>query len=313
VEESSVPLVSVLIPTHNRPGWLAGSLRSVLDGEFKDFELIVSNNGDPEHTRRLAEEIEDPRIRWVEHDPTSSALEHMASLFCRATGRYVAVLHDDDWWDSTFLAKLVPPLEERDDAVLAFCDLHHVDTDDVLHPRTAEQLSVRFGRADRAEGYHQPFFDVAARQSAPWTGSVIRREVLRFDEVPTEMVTVDDVWIVYALARTGGAAYFRKERLLYRRAHAGSTTSGRFLETYTGAIALREHMMQDPGMAPYRAELEDQLSRDHLSAGGALLRDRARRRARRHLLRSIRLRPRAKAFGGLVASFAVPDALLDRI
>src|SRR5690349_15661316 len=113
-----VPLVSVLIPTHNRPRWLAGSIRSVIDGEVDDFELIVSNNGDPEHTRRLAREIVDPRIRWVEYDRTSRMPEHMISLFGRAGGRYVAVLHDDDWWDPTYLAKLVPALEERDDAVL---------------------------------------------------------------------------------------------------------------------------------------------------------------------------------------------------
>ena len=307
-----VPLVSVLIPTHNRPQWLAGSIRSVLDGEFTDFELIVSNNGDPEHTRRLAEEIQDPRVRWVEHDRTSGMLEHMASLFGRASGRYVAVLHDDDWWDSTYLAKLVPALEARDDAVLAFCDLHHVDTDDVVHPEVAQRLSVRFGRADRAQGYYKPFFDVAARQSAPWTGSVIRRDALQ-PEVPAEVSAVDDLWMVYALARTGGAAYFCKERLLYRRAHSGSATSGRQLAAYTGAIACRRRMAGDPEMAPYAAELRTQLSRDHLLAGAALLRAHARGPARRHLVRSLRLRPRVRAVGGLVASFVAPEAILDKI
>ena len=302
----------MLIPTHNRPRWLAGAVRSVLDGEFTDLELIVSNNGDPEHTRRLAAEIADPRVRWVFHDRTSGMLDHMLSLFGRATGTYVAVLHDDDWWDRTYLAKLVPPLEERDDAVLAFCDLHHVDTDDVLHPQTAEQLSVRFGRADRDQGYYKPFFDVAARQSAPWTGSVIRRAALQ-PEVPAEVASVDDLWLVYALARTGGAAYFRKEQLLYRRAHSGSETSARFLTAYTHAITCRERMLADPGMAPYTGVLRAQLSRDHMSAGAALLREHARSRARRHLLRSLRLRLHAKALGGLVASFVAPDAVLDKL
>jgi hypothetical protein len=277
-----------------------------------DFELIVSNNGEPEHTRRLAKEIRDPRVRWVEYDRTSGMLEHSTSLFGRASGRYVAFLHDDDWWDTTYLAKLVPALEARDDAVLAFCDHHHVDTDDRVHPDVTQRLSVRFGRADRAQGYYKPFFDVAARQSAPWTGSVIRRDALQ-PEVPDEMSAVDDLWTMYALARTGGAAYFCKERLLYRREHLGSATSGRHLASYTGAIACRQRMALDPEMAPFAAELRTQLSQDHLSAGAALLREHARGPARRHLVRSLRLRPRARAVGGLVASFVAPDAVLDKI
>ena len=41
------PLVSVVLTTHNRPVWLAEALTSVLDGEFADFEVVVSNNGNP--------------------------------------------------------------------------------------------------------------------------------------------------------------------------------------------------------------------------------------------------------------------------
>ena len=72
-------------------------------------------------------------------------------------------------------------------------------------------------------------------------------------------------------------------------------------------------MLADPGMAPYVGEIRAQLSRDHMSAGAALLREHARSRARRHLVESIRLRPRARAVGGLVASFVAPDAVLDKL
>jgi glycosyltransferase involved in cell wall biosynthesis len=292
---------------------LAGAVRSVLDGEFKDVELVVSNNGDPEHTRRLAEEIQDPRIRWVEYDPTSDMLDHLLSLLVRARGKYVAVLHDDDWWDSTYLAKLVPALEERDDAVLAFVDHHEVDADGEAHPEAAQRMSVRFGRANRAQGYYKPFFDVPARQSAALAGSIIRRDALDLADIPPEMKLVHDLWIVYLLARTGGAAYFCKERLLYRRSHGASATSGRFVDTYTGAILCRERMLQDPRMAPYAEEVRAKLARDHMSAGAALLRRHLRSEARRHLLESLRLRPHPKAVGGLVASWVAPDAALRKI
>jgi glycosyltransferase involved in cell wall biosynthesis len=309
----NTPLVSVLLPTHNRPHWLAGAIRSVVDGAFKDFELIVSNNGDPQHTRKLAEEIQDPRIRWIEYDRSSDILEHVLSLFDRASGKYVAMLHDDDWWDSTYLAKLVPALEERDDAVLGFVDHHQVDAAGIVDKKAADRLTARFGRADLAPGYHKPFFDIAARQSAALAGSLIRRDALDLPSLPAEVGYVFDLWLVYTLAKTGGAAYFQKERLLYLRVHDSSATSGRFLATYSGAILCRRQMLQDPRMAAYAGEIRGKLARDHISAGAALLRQRARSEARAHLLRSLRLRPQAKAVGGLIASWVAPDAALSRI
>src|SRR5262249_61213009 len=60
------PTVSVVLPTHNRPIWLAEALTSVLDGQFQDLEVVVSNNGNPEHTRSLPRAIGDPRGRWIE-------------------------------------------------------------------------------------------------------------------------------------------------------------------------------------------------------------------------------------------------------
>jgi glycosyltransferase involved in cell wall biosynthesis len=305
--------VSVLLPTHNRPQWLAGAVRSVLNGEFRDLELIVSNNGEPEHTRRLAEEIQDPRIQWVEYDRKSGMLEHLVSLLDRACGKYVAVLHDDDWWDSSFLAKLVPPLEERDHAVLAFVDHHEVDARGVLDERSAAASSIRFGRADRSSGYYQPFFDVVARQSAAVAGSLIRRDALDIRQLPPKASFVYDLWILYMLAETGGAAYFHNERLLYLRVHETSATSRRHVAIYTGAILCRERMLQDPRMASFATLIRGKLARDHMSAGAALLRLNARREARGHLLRSLRLRPHPKAIGGLVASCVAPASVLHRI
>jgi len=73
VEDSNVsvvpePLVSVLLPTHNRPVWLAEAIQSVLAGDFIDFEVVVSNNDRPERTRELAKVVRDDRIRWFEQD-----------------------------------------------------------------------------------------------------------------------------------------------------------------------------------------------------------------------------------------------------
>jgi glycosyltransferase involved in cell wall biosynthesis len=45
-----MPLFSVLIPSYNRPELIAKTVRSVLSSDYKDFELIVSDDRSPRQT-----------------------------------------------------------------------------------------------------------------------------------------------------------------------------------------------------------------------------------------------------------------------
>jgi glycosyltransferase involved in cell wall biosynthesis len=310
---ADTPLVSVVLMTHDRPQWLSTAVRSVLDGTFQDLELIVSNNGDPACTRDIAQQIDDERVNWCEFERDSEMIDHLRSAVGRARGRYLAILHDDDWWHSSFLAALVPALQANDEAVMAFTDHYVVNGDGFLDAQASDHCSERFGRAALTTGYYQPFFDIAAQQGAPVTGSLFRRGAIDFAEIDAEMNYVSDVWIVYLHARTGGAAYYHDERLLYSRAHEGSATSSRFVPLYLGTIECRERLIADSNMADFREELCAMLARDHLSAAGAYLRLHRRNDARRHLRESLGIRPGIKAAGGFAASLLAPNALLDRI
>jgi glycosyltransferase involved in cell wall biosynthesis len=318
VEDSNVsvvpePLVSVLLPTHNRPVWLAEAIRSVLAGDFIDFEVVVSNNGRPEHTRELAEVIRDDRIRWLEQDPDTGILRNFLAALERARGRYIAVLHDDDRWAPNMLSALVPPLQRRADAVLSFADHFRTDRDGRVDLADTNRNSRRWGRTALAQGYHQPFFQLAARQSVPITVSVFRRDALAPSALPESVATCYDIWLCYGLACTGGAAYYHDERLLFSRRHPGQHSASRELAGPSSAIALRARMLEDQRMRAYAGVLRERLARDHLTAGAALLRSGARQRAREHLVNSTRMHPSWKATAGLAASWLAPTAVLNRI
>lgn len=307
------PPVSVVLVTHDRPAWLALALQSVLAGEFGNFELIVSNNGDPLHTRTLAAQVGDPRIRWVEYTRDSRSLDHFVAALAQARGEFVALLHDDDWWSPHFLSALVPPLQARADAVLAFSDHYVIDGAGDIDEGLTEEYTRRW-RAGISAGFHQPFFYVVARQSVPITGCVFRRESVPLSAFTAEVDQFLDIWLSYILAQTGGAAYYHgEERLLYYRIHGTSTSAARNLAGYLGAVRCRERMRADPRMHEYDDVLRERLARDHLSAGAAYLRKRARTSARAHLTASLRLRPSTKAVGGLAASWVAPGPLLERL
>jgi glycosyltransferase involved in cell wall biosynthesis len=307
-------LVSVLMPTHNRPCWLAQAIESVLDNTFTDFEVVVSNNGDPEHTRDLARRVPDPRIRWLEHGHYPGQLDNILAALSCARGRYVAFLHDDDRWGPELLSALVPPLESNPDAVLSFSDHHLIDANDRIDQRLTDLGSERWGRARMAPGFHQPFHELAVRQSVPITSSVFRRESFSPATLTRAVGPFNDIWMIYQLARTGGAVYYDNRRLSFCRQHSTSLTNGGDLVTPLCAIRCRTKMLEDPDVRAYGDILSRRLAQDHLTAGGVLLRKDRRRPARAHLSTAVRMRPSSwKAIGGLAASWLAPASLLRRL
>lgn len=307
------PLVSVVLTTHNRPAWLADSLASVLDGTFTDLDVVVSNNGDPCHTRELSAMIDDARVRWVEQAPSLSLVAHFRAALALARGKYVAVLHDDDWWSREFLAALVPPLEEWPEVVVAFADHHIVNARGEVSPERTDATTAISGRRDLAPGIHQPFFELLPRQTIPLLACVFRRELLPPSALPDEIGASYDIWSSYMLASTGGAAYFEPRRLLYYREHSRSVTESGVLDGCLAAISCRSRMLRDPRLDPFRRVLSNRLARDHELAGVRLLRQGSRAEGRAHLRAAIRLHPTAKALAGWSAACLAPRSVLARL
>jgi Glycosyl transferase family 2 len=305
------PLVSVVLPTHNRPLWLRTALTSILEGEFQDLEVIVSNNGEHQHTRDLAEQVNDPRVRWIEQPPCWP-LEHILAALALTRGRYVAPLHDDDWWHPRLLATLVPALEARTDAVLAFVDQAQVSVGGEIDKTATDYYSRASGRATLTPGFHQPFDHLAVREGVSNAGFVFRKESLAVSDIPLEVGTAYDLWVPYLLARTGGAAYYCPDRLVYVRCHASSEFAEEPLGNLLAAVDCQRRMLLDPRLEGYHGELRRRLAAREHGIGTMLLRQGSRPAAREHLLTALRLRASLKGSAALMASWIAPRSLLAR-
>jgi len=88
------PFVSIVVPTRDRPELLRYCLRSLVDQEFRDFEVIVSDNFEKTSARGVFNEIADHRFTYV--TPPSPLAMHDNWEFAaeQARGTYVAVLID---------------------------------------------------------------------------------------------------------------------------------------------------------------------------------------------------------------------------
>jgi glycosyltransferase involved in cell wall biosynthesis len=93
-----MPLVSIIIPTHNRPQMLKEAVDSALAQTFQDFDIIIVLNGASAETNATARRLAENRtVKVVEmEDSTLAASRNFGLTF--ATGEWIAFLDDDDIW-----------------------------------------------------------------------------------------------------------------------------------------------------------------------------------------------------------------------
>jgi hypothetical protein len=136
----SMPAFSVVICTYNRAGMLPGSVGSVLDQTFGDFEVVVVDDGSTDNTREVLRTWTDPRLRYVyRHNGGYCAARNTG--VANAKGEFVTFLDDDDAALPCWLEKLHRVVRTTDCA-LVFCGATYVDE----HGRvTATFLPQRLG------------------------------------------------------------------------------------------------------------------------------------------------------------------------
>lgn len=113
------PLVSVILPTCNRPPMLRRAIASVLAQRYKQWELLVVNDGHDEAARDLVQIAGDPRISYLE-SPISGACAARNHALEAAGGELIAYLDDDNMMDRDWLYAVVWAFERQPDVDLLY-------------------------------------------------------------------------------------------------------------------------------------------------------------------------------------------------
>ena len=121
------PVISIGIPTYNRPIFLTQAINSVLLQTFQDFEIIVSDDCSTDNTSDVVHGIDDPRIRYHRTLTNLRPPRNWNECVRLAQGEFFALLPDDDAYCPNFLAEMVNALRAQSDAAFAQCAYHSVD------------------------------------------------------------------------------------------------------------------------------------------------------------------------------------------
>src|SRR5688572_8967364 len=89
--------LSVCIPVYNCGPYIKEAIDSVLNQDFKDFELIIVDNRSTDNTVSIVKDYKDSRIKLIENDTNIGLLGNWNKAVSLATGQYIKLLPADDF------------------------------------------------------------------------------------------------------------------------------------------------------------------------------------------------------------------------
>ncbi|HEY9818188.1 MAG TPA: glycosyltransferase family 2 protein [Candidatus Obscuribacterales bacterium] len=316
----SEPLVSVIIPTYNRPDYLKDALKSALQQTYRNIEIIVSDNASPDNPQPWIEALNDPRIQVYRQEQNVGMFANVQSAFLRAKGKYMASLLDDDVWEPDFLDKLVPPLERYPSVAIAFCDHYMVSATGEIDIAATEACSRANHRHDLPEGVYYPMAEYGLINGAisPAMAGLIRREAVDWSQIPAEADVLWDMYVNYVCCRDDWASYYCPDKLTRVREHAQSETqqSGARnvqakLRKGRAQIFCFNTLLADDRLKDYHPIFRQRWAHANTTLGIGLIRDRKPVEARPYLWRSLRSQFKMRTFVAIVVSY-LPYALARR-
>ncbi|NQU45008.1 glycosyltransferase [bacterium] len=118
-DQSSGPLVSVVIPAYNAEAFLRRAIQSALDQTWRPLEIIVVDDGSTDCTRARAAAFGDPvRVLYQENKGQPAATNR---AIWESAGNIIALLDADDEWLPDRLKKTVRPLIDNAKVGLTYC------------------------------------------------------------------------------------------------------------------------------------------------------------------------------------------------
>lgn len=290
-DSSELSSIAVILPTYNRAHTLERAVRSVLAQSFRQWQLVIVDDGSIDSTAQLLERLTDPRILVVSVSHQGAAEARNIGVRA-ATAPFVTFLDSDDEALPEWLERLNYAFHEQDaDIVTTGFEIVREDG-----------RSDTFGLRDMG-----PLFD-GVRANIVFSGTwAVRRAI--FEQVggftkgmPASQHTEVAFRLLPAAQRNGWSIVGIESPLI--RHYAKSPDGIR--EDDGAVLAGAEFLIKEYGEM-IRQRDPGRLANHHSVAGFRSARLGERARARRHFLAALRYgRPTFKSVGRLILSLIWP-------
>jgi glycosyltransferase involved in cell wall biosynthesis len=138
----SAPVFSIVLPTYNRPELLRRAISSVCRQTFRDFELIVVDDGSTMSCCSALPDPADARIQLI-RNPSNIGVAGSRNVGIEAArGTYISFLDDDDEYRSSFLSSTYACLKNTPANIgLSWCSVEYIRY--AKEPTATQRTEVR--------------------------------------------------------------------------------------------------------------------------------------------------------------------------
>ncbi len=210
------PRVSVIIPAYNIAEYIAETLDSALAQTFKDFEIIVVNDGSPDaaHLEKVLIPYFDKIIYLKQANGGAAAARNTA--ISAARGSILAFLDGDDVWYAEKLASQTAFLEANN-YEMVYCNAL-LFGEPLFNGKTFMQTAP-------SKGMVTPENLLEGRCNVLTSGNIVFKElVVKYGMFDLKAIRVEDFELWFRLCKNGVKIGYQKKVMLKYRIRAGSLT-----------------------------------------------------------------------------------------
>lgn len=119
--ENAEDLISIIVPVYNVAEYLQKCIESILDQEYKNFELILVNDGSTDSSFTICEKFASKEARIIIHNQENKGVSAARNVgLTLAKGKYICFVDSDDYIDPRYLSIMYRNLMSTD-ADISIC------------------------------------------------------------------------------------------------------------------------------------------------------------------------------------------------
>lgn len=204
-------MISVVIPLYNKVDHIEDTLRSVLAQSYKDYEIVVVDDGSTDGSTELVENLEIDNLRLIRQNNAGVSAARNRGIE-EARGEFVAFLDADDLWKPDYLAVQFKMTQTYPDCDVFATDYEFKDSVGKVSPTVLNKMDIN------QSGIFENYFEVASCSHPPlWTSAVMARRsaLLAIGGFPLGIRSGEDLLTWARLACRYRIAYCRKPLAIF--------------------------------------------------------------------------------------------------
>ena len=179
ISKEEQPLVTVVIPTYQRPKILRRAIQSVLDQTYINFRLAIYDNASGDETSEIVSAFseEDSRVVYYCHPENIGALSNFNFGMAQVNTPFFPLLADDNYLLPEFLEEAIHCLNDHSEKTIFVGNVENVDEKGHFMSRTLENWPSGLVRAPNG------MFHIFESGFPNWEGILFRRQLIANDGV----------------------------------------------------------------------------------------------------------------------------------